>query len=56
MQKLGTLKTGESYGNGKYRVLSNYDGVIKIRRIEDNHLIVFHSGLINWKHLVKKDN
>lgn len=53
---LGQLKTGDSYGNGKYRVLSNLDGVMQVIRLSDNWRIQFHDKQVNWKQKVKKDD
>ena len=55
MQELNTLKEGDTYSHGKYRIISNDGFSIRIRRIADNHIIVFHKGSINYDWLVKKD-
>ena len=53
--EIGQLKSGDTYANGRYKVLSNEDGVIKIIRLSDKHYISFHDKSINWEHKVHKD-
>lgn len=55
MQPLHELKEGDTYSNGKYRIMSNDGFSIRIRRISDQHIIVFHKGSVNWDWMVKKD-
>lgn len=51
---IGELKPGDTYANGKYRVLSNQDGVIQIVRLSDRWRIEFNDLQVNWNHSVIK--
>lgn len=55
---IGELKPGDSYGNEKYKVLSNQYGIIKIVRNDEGkpHYITFHDKQPNWNWKVVKDD
>lgn len=54
--ELGQLQPGDTYGNGRYKVLDNDGYIIKVVRLSDGWRLEFHSSSINYRHKVTKDN